>query len=227
MPPDQTNHAPNLRNELLIVLLALASVGLLIFETAAEVEPHQKVLLERVDIAIAFVFLFEWLWRFRKADDRPRFVRRWWWELLAAIPLTNEVAQTLRGVRLLRLVRIIRLLRVIRLGVRLHVMMRHAKTFGEATHLATISTTVASIIFMSAVGFHYFEFGVNQQVRSFWDSVWWSFVTVTTVGYGDIYPITVGGRITAIVLLIIGLSSFGVFTAAVAAWFTRGNQPPD
>lgn len=103
-------------------------------------------------------------------------------------------------------------------------MLRHAKTFGEATHLATITTTVATILFASAAAFHYFEFGVNQQVRGFGDSVWWSFVTVTTVGYGDIYPITVGGRIIAILLLLVGLSAFGVFTASVAAWLTRDSN---
>lgn len=211
----------NLRAELFVLVLALFSVILLIYEVAAELAPHQQWVLERVDLAIALIFLAEFLWRFLKAPDRARFFRNSWWELLAAIPLTVETAQALRSVRLLRLVRVLRLLRVIRLAVRLKIVLDRARIFGKQTNLVEITSVVIAIVLTSAAAFHYFEFGRNPNVSSFGDSVWWAIITVTTVGYGDIYPITTAGRVVATILLVTGLGTFGTWAASMAAWIVK------
>ena len=218
---------PSLRQELLFMVLALVSVSLIVIEMVGELNPHQTELFERVDLVIASIFLVEFIWRLWRAEDRKRFWARSWWELLAAIPITTDMARALRGVRLLRVIRLIRLLRIIRLGVRLHIILTRMRAFGEATHLVTISVTVTTIVFGGAVGFHYFEFGQNPNVKSFWDSAWWSLITVTTVGYGDIFPVTPEGRIIAAGLLVVGLAAFGVFTAALASWMTRKSERQD
>lgn len=75
---DQTK-APSLRAEVFVLALALVSVGLLLFEVVAELAPHQQVSLERVDLVIAFVFLGDFLWRWRKAENRKRFFVTSWW----------------------------------------------------------------------------------------------------------------------------------------------------
>lgn len=208
----------SLRNELIIIFLALLSVGLLLFEVFADLAPHQIVLIERVDMAIAVIFLLEFLWRLRRADSKLRFFRQSWWELLAAIPITNDMARALRSVRLLRLLQVVRMLRVIRLTARVNVLLDHARVFRQQTQIITVTMTFATVVLCGGLGFHFFEFGINPRVRSFWDSLWWSIVTVTTVGYGDIVPVTAGGRIVAVPLLIIGLAVFGLYTASVATW---------
>lgn len=219
---------PSLRQELLFMVLALVSVSLIVIEMLGELDPHQEELFARVDLVIASIFLAEFVFRLLRAENKRRFWARSWWELLAAIPLTSDMTRALRGVRLLRVIRLIRLLRIIRLGVRLHILMNRLRVFGEATHVVTISVTVTTIVMAGAVGFHYFEYGRNPNVKSFWDSAWWSLITVTTVGYGDIYPVTGEGRIIAAALLLVGLSAFGVFTAAIASWMTRRNaEVPD
>lgn len=205
----------SIRNEILIVLLALASVLLLVLEVVSDLKPHQRWLVERVDLAIAVIFLVEWLWRLKNAERKAAFLRSSWWELLAAIPITSDVTRALRGLRLLRI------LRIIRLAVRFNILLGHLREFGESTRLLAITTTVTSIVVCGALGFHYFEFGLNPNVRTFWDSIWWSFMTITTVGYGDIYPHTTGGRIIAILLMVLGLGTFGVYAGVVGAWIVE------
>jgi voltage-gated potassium channel len=65
--------------------------------------------------------------------------------------------------------------------------------------------------------FFHLEHGVNPQVNTLFDAIWWSFATVTTVGYGDIHPMTMGGRIVAICLMVIGAMSFVSFASLLVA----------
>jgi voltage-gated potassium channel len=208
----------SLRNELIVVALALLSVGLLVFDAVAELQPHQQQIIERVDVGIAVIFLIDFFWRLRAAENRKAFLRSSWWELLAAIPITTDMTRALRGLRLLRLLRV---LRIVRLAVRMNLLMARMRAFRETTHIVTITVTVTTIILSGALGFHYFEFGVNPAVKGFGDSVWWALMTVTTVGYGDVYPHTTPGRVVAVILLIAGIGTFATYAGAVAAWMLR------
>ena len=64
--------------------------------------------------------------------------------------------------------------------------------------------------------FHAFEYGVNENVQSFFDSIWWAMVTITTVGYGDIAPVTTGGRVVSMLLMMLGIGFLGLTTGVVA-----------
>ncbi len=77
----------------------------------------------------------------------------------------------------------------------------------------------------SAVGFTLAEdVGAEGRIHSFFDAIWWSSATITTVGYGDIAPVTVGGRLIGIVTMIVGISTFAVVTAKVAEWLVRAER---
>jgi voltage-gated potassium channel len=62
------------------------------------------------------------------------------------------------------------------------------------------------------------------EFKSFWDGVWWAFVTVTTVGYGDLYPTTVVGRVVGIVLMLTGIGFLAVLTATVSSAFVKSDR---
>jgi voltage-gated potassium channel len=205
-------------DDLLMVILSLVSVFLLIFEVVHDQSAEQSQVLHHADLMIAFIFLSEWTIRFIKAPDRPLFARRHWWELLASIPLSIDTIQALRGLQLLR---ILRLIRLIRLAVRLKVLLDASQRFTEQTYLVYIMTVTGLIIMGGALGFHYVEFGVNPNVKSFWDSFWWATVTTTTIGYGDIYPVTIAGRLIAILVMFTGIGTLGVFTATIAAYIIK------
>lgn len=69
--------------------------------------------------------------------------------------------------------------------------------------------------------FFHAEHGNNPDVKTYWDAVWWGFTTITTVGYGDVVPVTIQGRIVSILLMVIGVSFFASFTALFVTTFVR------
>ena len=73
-----------------------------------------------------------------------------------------------------------------------------------------------SLIVLAAVGLYYFEHGVNPKISTWLDTIWWAVATVTTVGYGDISPITHQGKIIGIFMMIIGTAFFWCYTAMFA-----------
>ncbi len=96
------------------------------------------------------------------------------------------------------------------------------KEQGKNSLILGICGLMFAVAVLGAVGFHFFENPV-QPTLTLWDSFWWAMVTVTTIGYGDIFPKTVGGRLIALFLMFGGIGTLGIFTAAIAAYFIRGD----
>jgi voltage-gated potassium channel Kch len=89
------------------------------------------------------------------------------------------------------------------------------------SYLVYVLGVVALVILMSASGFYFAESGTNQNVDSFGDAIWWAVVTVTTIGYGDIFPVTTLGRFVGGFLMFAGIGTLGIFTAAIAAYLIK------
>lgn len=83
--------------------------------------------------------------------------------------------------------------------------------------IGRLSILTVGILLFGAAGLSYFE-----KTSSITDAIWWSFVTITTVGYGDVTPTTIGGRITGVIVMIFGIGLLGMFTATVASMFVEG-----
>jgi voltage-gated potassium channel len=118
----------------------------------------------------------------------------------------------------LRLVRLVRLLRLLRLGVILGraVQAERALTSGDALRLVAL-ITVFVVVVSGAV-----ESVIDTgDFHSLWDGIWWAVVTITTVGYGDVYPTTVQGRIVAMVVMLVGIGFLSVLTATIASHFVK------
>jgi len=85
-----------------------------------------------------------------------------------------------------------------------------------------IAVMTLSVIFLSSVGVHYFEQqAADSNIHSVWDGIWWAVVTVATVGYGDRFPISVGGRIVGFVLMFFGVGMMSLLTATIASIFVE------
>jgi voltage-gated potassium channel len=87
-----------------------------------------------------------------------------------------------------------------------------------------VLVVATSTVVLGAIGVYALEAGENKGIQHFGDALWWAVTTVTTVGYGDITPITPEGRLIAVVLMLTGISVIGVFTATVASFLFEAQQ---
>jgi voltage-gated potassium channel len=140
-------------------------------------------------------------------------------QLFALLPALGFLG-LLRGVRGLRVAGT--LIRVIGIGAASKEQGR--KFFKEKA--ASVAFGIAGLTLVtSAVGFTMAEdVGDGRRIHSFFDALWWSAATITTVGYGDIYPVTAVGRIIAIFTMIVGISTLAVVTARIAQFLISNDE---
>lgn len=129
--------------------------------------------------------------------------------------------QVLRPLRALRIVRLVRVLRLFR-GAKGALPILRFLLKNPARSALTIYLAVTMIVyFYCSLGLYNFENGINPAISSFGDVLWMAFTTLTSVGYGDIYPVTGGGRIFAAILVTTGLGLFSLLTAEIATVFLQ------
>jgi voltage-gated potassium channel len=144
-------------------------------------------------------------------------VKRSWADLLIiAISPPFGVPQSLQGVRA---VRALRLLRLVRAFAFLSIGMKTARRILHHRKFHYVLLLTAGVMLLGATGLYVVERPQNESVISFGDALWWAITTTTTVGYGDIYPVTAEGRLIAVVLMLTGIGVIGVFTATIASLF--------
>jgi voltage-gated potassium channel len=192
--------------QLVMVLLSLFVIITLIIEGLVPLAPETAELLQLIDTAICFVFLADFGIRFARAESKWKFMRWGWIDLLASIPMVD-------GFRWGRLVRVIRVLRAFR-SVRVFVSFFLRKRAESA--LAVITSIVIALMIFGCLAMLNVERASESNIRTASDVLWWSLTTITTVGYGDRYPVTAGGRIIAVLMMVGGATLFSTFTAFIA-----------
>lgn len=199
-----------------IIALTLASIGLLLVDARLEGDHAAGAIISYVDLGVCAVFLADFAWRLAKAQNRWAFFRRNWIDLLGSIPLIEPL-------RAARIVRFARLLRILRIAVLVRrVFERRGVKLPPAVGYLVIVTVC---IWLSAgAGFYAFEGGANENVTSLDDALWWSMTTLSTVGYGDLYPATGGGRVVALVTMVLGIGVLGTLAGTLATAFMDARE---
>jgi voltage-gated potassium channel len=199
---------------LIVFVLSVYVLAALLVDTVVRLPPETSLLLTYIDHVICVFFFVEFCVRFYQAENKWTFMRWGWIDLVSSIPAVNY----LRAGRVLRLIRLLRLIRAFRSTRSFvhHVFKNKAR--GAFTSVAILA--VLLIIFCS-IAILQVEKDPNSNIRSAEDAIWWAYVTITTVGYGDKFPVTTEGRIIAAVLMTAGVGLFGTFTAYVASWFVE------
>ena len=200
---------------LLLILLSVVSFSL---ETLPTLSPRQQDTLRWIEVVTVSLFTAEYLLRIVVASSRLGFLFSFFGliDLLAILPFYLAVGVDLRTIRAFRLLRIIRILRFVRYTAAVRRLHRAAVIAREEVLLFLGAALLG--IYVSAVGVFYFEHAAQPEVfASIFHGLWWAVITLTTVGYGDAVPITIGGRLFTTVILLVGLGIVAVPTGLIAS----------
>lgn len=218
--PDD-REAPWAGYNLVILACCLIALGLLAAAEMGPRSPEVRSLLEWADTAVCAVFLVDFVVSLVRAENKLRYLATWGWiDLLSAIP-AFDAARLGRAARVLRVLRVLRGIKAARILLSLVVRYR--------TRNAVLAGSLAVIValFAGSVAILEIERDPRSTIRTADDAMWWALCTITTVGYGDLVPVTRAGRAVAALLMLTGVSMFGAFAGILAGWFTGSDDGRD
>ena len=197
--------------------LIVFSIVTLSIETLPDLEKQTRRWLWYSEVVVSVLFTLEYFLRIYASDKAFRYIFSFYGliDLIAIIPFYLSFGVDLRGVRAFRLFRIIRILKITRYS-------RAVRRFRQAVAIAKEEVVLflfatAIVLYLSSIGIYYFEHQAQpENFQSVFHSMWWAVATLTTVGYGDVYPITIGGKIFTFLMLMIGLGIVAVPAGLVA-----------
>lgn len=197
---------------LTVFVLSVYVLLAILADTLFVLPKETSTLLNYIDNAICVFFFTEFCIRFYRAKNKVQFMKWGWIDLVSSIPAISY----LRAGRLLRLIRLFRLIRAFRST---HLFVNHIFRNKAKGAFTSVTLLALLLVIFSSIAILQVEKDPNSNIKSAEDAIWWSYVTITTVGYGDKFPVTTEGRIIAAILMTAGVGLFGTFTAFVASWF--------
>lgn len=207
--------------QIAILVLSLAVLVALAADTLLVLPVEVQRLIQFADTAVCIILLTDFVVRFRRAESKLAFIKWGWVDLIASIPNLD----ILRWGRMVRVLRVIRLLRGVRSVHRVATAIFQNRLQGGAVSLALMAFLLVAF---SSVAVLVCEREEGANIKSAEDAIWWSIATMTTVGYGDRYPVTTEGRVVGIVLMICGVGMFAGLSGLVASLFLGKSEPkPD
>ncbi|SHJ45650.1 voltage-gated potassium channel [Rubritalea squalenifaciens DSM 18772] len=200
--------------------LSIISVLILMATYFRSLDSEVKELLRIVDYGLCALFFIDFMARLITARNRLAYLKWGWIDLLSSIPAVH----TLRWGRVFRIVRVFRIIRGIKSARQLSQSIFKNRAKGA---LFSLACTSVFIMIFGAILVLEFEKQGNANISSAHDALWWSFVSMTTVGYGDFYPVTELGRVVACVLMISGIGLFSTLTGYLASLYDESSEQKD
>jgi len=208
-----------------LIILSLVSFA---FGTLPNLNPQIVSRLETFELICVVLFSIEYVLRVVVSDKPLKYIFSFYGliDLLAILPFYLRTALDLRALRVFRVFRVFRTFKIIRYNQALHRFRLAFKIVKEEMMLFFLVT--AMLIFLSATGIYFFEHEAQPEAfASVFHSLWWAVVTLTTVGYGDVYPITTGGRVFTFFVLIMGVGIVTVPAGLIATALTKARELDD
>lgn len=198
-----------------LFMLALCAYALVALGAEAAFPAGSEIqqLLTYADTTVCVMFLADFCVSLYRAENRWRYLYTWGWlDLLSSIP-TLDIARWGRAARIARIVRVLRGIRATRILASVVLEKRRQSSILAAALLALLLLTLSSISILQV------ETDARSNIKTAEDAIWWALTTITTVGYGDHYPVTSEGRFVAGILMCAGVGLFGMFSGFLASWF--------
>ena len=207
--------------DLVVQALVLISIVSFSVQTLPTLSPGLRQALRTLEVVSVILFTIEYALRTIVADRKRDYVFSFFGvvDLLAILPFYLSLGIDLRSLRVVRLLRIFRIFKLARYSRAVQRFRSAASIVRE--ELILFGCVAAVLLYLSAVGIYYFEHEAQpQKFSSIFHSLWWAVATMTTVGYGDVYPVTAGGRVFTFAVLMLGLGIIavpsGLFASALS-----------
>ena len=208
-----------------IQILIFGSLLAYALETLPENSTTTRTLLKQIELVSSIIFSIEYLLRIYVAKKPFKYIFSFYGiiDFLAILPFFLSTTIDLRSLRAFRIFRIFRAFKLVRYNKALNRFSIAAKIVREEIILFLIVTAI--FLFIASAGIYYFENSAQPEIfSSIFHSGWWSIVTLTTVGYGDVYPITTGGKVFTFLILMIGVGIVTVPAGLVASALTKARE---
>jgi voltage-gated potassium channel len=204
--------------QIVILFLSIIVLGALGADAAFKLPKQVSDILQTLDTLVCVLLLVDFGVRFYRAESKLAFLKWGWIDLLASIPNVPF----LRVGRLIRILRVIRLLRAIRASQKISSVLLKNRFHTGVT--SVVLTSFLLVMFCSIGILICEQSDPEANIKTAGDAIWWSVSTITTVGYGDTYPVTAEGRILAMVLMVSGIGLFGILSGIAASFFVGSKQ---
>ncbi len=208
-----------------LIVISLVTFSL---ETLPNLSEHTRRWLRLIEIATVSIFTIEYILRIAVADRKTGFMFSFFGvvDLLSILPFYIASGVDLRSLRAFRMLRLFRVLKLVRYSKAIQRFHRAFIIAREELVLYFFVTIL--LLFLAAVGIYHFEHDVQPDTfASVFHSLWWAVSTLTTVGYGDVYPVTAGGKVFTFIVLLIGLGVVSVPAGLVASALSKAREMDD
>jgi voltage-gated potassium channel len=208
-----TPRGESIQYQLFILALCIYVLMALAAESLFVPNENTRLILQSADTIVCVVFFGDFLLSLYRAGDRWRYLYTWGWIDLASSVPTIGFARWGRAARAARIIRVLRGVRATRVLGDLALAQRGQSALLAASLVAFLMLVFAGISILQV------ETVPESNIKTAEDAVWWALATMTTVGYGDRFPVTTEGRLIAAALMCAGVGLFGMFSGLLAAWF--------
>jgi voltage-gated potassium channel len=194
---------------LILSFLSLIVISSLLF---LPLNSASKAMLIGIDTTICALFLLQLSIDLLRSQDRRQYMKDHWIDFIASIPIIEPI----------RYARIFHILRICRLFRSSQSVLKQIKKNRKEATIASILVLMVTLISLGSVFMLVFEGqNPNANIQTAGDAIWWAFVTISTVGYGDHYPITVAGKVLAVFIIISGVGIFGMISGLITSIITE------
>lgn len=211
--------------DLFIQFLIFVSLLSFSLETIPNKSAYYYSILTYVEVITVSLFTIEYILRLTLVEKKIKFIVSFYGiiDLLAILPFYITAGLDLRALRAFRLLRLFKFFRYSKVIRRLNVALKLAKQ-----ELILFFTLTCILLYLAAVGIYYCENDIQPiKFSSIIDSLWWAVATLTTVGYGDVYPITAGGKLFTFFVLMIGLGIVSIPAGIIASAVSKAREIED
>jgi voltage-gated potassium channel len=200
--------------EVVTLIFSVYVLVALLIQATVRLSPETAEVLDWIDLLVCAVFLSDFFVRFHRAPSKAQFMKWGWIDFVSSIPMINIF-------RVGRVVRIIRVFRILRAFRSMKNLLTYFLQYRRFTSFTAVTASSFCVMIFSAIAVLNVENSPEANIKNTGDAFWWAYVTMTTVGYGDKYPLSTEGRLIGCLLMTAGAGLFATLTGLIASTFLQ------